>query len=547
MVKREKEKIVIIGYGWVGQANAIALTAMGYPVFYYDVHTPPRYYGDFDKYYDDIKRLNNPLDEEGNNTWYVVCVGDKVSSVGEQDISFIEKALVSIRQAKGRVVLRSTILPQNLSKLEFDYYLPEFLHEKKGVEECINPYYFVIGTTGSVKFMPNFLNEWRTNAHRIFSGTIEQASYIKYLSNIWNALRISFVNEVGDVMVDSKLVNVEDTQRALDFLFEKKIYLRYGKAFSGHCLPKDSLAFAGIHSQNRKSHILEAIYLSNDSHQKLEGQREGLIEWSSPWEYYSHVSDSTDAMKFLIKRLFGSRHIVGFKKIVKPIVNPIINKVLGNNNLSDTRKTWNKLAKQNAFYFVNIGTPSRKKVNVFELRETGKFDYDRNVLNDKLIAGHLKDPKTSTVLEIGTGVARMTEFMACDFGQIKGIDISSEMVKIAQNRLKGVVNVAVSVNNGKSIPFSDNNFDLIYSQSVFRYLPNVDTVLSYLKEISRTLKADGIAKIQFRTGGTPRKWQWVYGVSFVPEEISNLAQSAGLRVIKQHIDGARNIWAWFEK
>jgi len=121
------------------------------------------------------------------------------------------------------------------------------------------------------------------------------------------------------------------------------------------------------------------------------------------------------------------------------------------------------------------------------------------------------------------------------------------MVKIAQNRLKGVVNVAVSVNNGKSIPFSDNNFDLIYSQSVFRYLPNVDTVLSYLKEISRTLKADGIAKIQFRTGGTPRKWQWVYGVSFVPEEILNLAQSAGLRVIKQHIDGARNIWAWFEK
>ena len=543
----KKEKIVIVGYGWVGQANAVALRAMGCPVFYYDVHVPPRYYGDFDKYYEGIKKLNNPLDEESDDTFYLVCVGDKVSPEGEQDISFIEKALVSIKKAKGRIILRSTVLPQYLSKLDFDYYLPEFLHEKKGVEECLRPYYFVVGARGSIKNMPNFLTEWKQNAHRTFEGTVEQASYIKYLSNIWNALRIAFVNELGDVMVDSGLVSAREAQKALDFLFENKIYLRYGRAFSGHCLPKDSLAFARAHSQNQAPYILKAIPLSNDFHQKLESRLDSLVEWSSPWEYQSYVSDSTDAVRFLLKRLLTSRHTTGIKKIARPVVNPIINKIWGKNNLLDVKKTWDKLARENALYFVNIGTPSGRRVSDLELRETGRFDYEKNIISDECLKDYIKDPKMATVLEIGVGVARMTEHIARDFGQVCGVEISDEMAKIAKERLGGVANVVISTNNGRSIPFPDSNFDFIFSQSVFRYLPNSETAASYLEEIKRTLKPGGIAKIQFRTGGSPRKWQWFYGVSFVPEEISSLAQSAGLRIVKQYVDGARNIWTWFIK
>jgi phosphoglycerate dehydrogenase-like enzyme len=36
----KEEKIVIVGFGWVGQANALALVQMGYQVFYYDVLPP---------------------------------------------------------------------------------------------------------------------------------------------------------------------------------------------------------------------------------------------------------------------------------------------------------------------------------------------------------------------------------------------------------------------------------------------------------------------------------------------------------------------------
>ena len=129
-----KEKIVIVGYGWVGQANALALTTMGYPVFYYDVTPPVFRYEKYRDLYKQIPALNNPLQRDGQNTWYMVSVGDRVKESGEQDISLIKNALNSLKAAKGKVILRSTILPQSLKDLPFDYYLPEFLHENHAAE-----------------------------------------------------------------------------------------------------------------------------------------------------------------------------------------------------------------------------------------------------------------------------------------------------------------------------------------------------------------------------------------------------------------------------
>jgi len=240
----KKEKIVILGYGWVGQANALALVRMGYEVFYYDVVTPKKNYPEYEAIYEKVKSLSKSLEKEGPDTWYFVCVGDRVSTDGIQDISLIVTALDSIREAKGRIILRSTVLPQYLNKLNFDYYLPEFLHELKAVEECLQPPHLIIGKRNPGLPDPGFLTVWRARSRKVFDGTPHQASYIKYLSNVWNALRIAFVNEWGDAMIHQGGLSSSETQEAINFLFEKKSYLRYGKSFGGHCLPKDSLAFA---------------------------------------------------------------------------------------------------------------------------------------------------------------------------------------------------------------------------------------------------------------------------------------------------------------
>lgn len=281
-----KETIVIVGYGWVGQANALALSGAGYDVYYFDTGKPElRYVENYKELYGTIKSLAHVLEKDGVNTWYIVSVGDRVAQDGEQDISLIRKALESLRNVKGKVILRSTVLPAHLSSLDFHYYVPEFLHEKKAVEECMNPHYFILGKRGNVNQEPSFFEVWRNNASKTYEGTPEEASHIKYLSNIWNALRITFVNEFGNAMLypenKEKLANIE---KIIDFFFERKSYLRYGRSYDGHCLPKDTLAFFAWNKKNGKDMaLLEGVHMSNLAHKKIEERYPNLPEWFSEW------------------------------------------------------------------------------------------------------------------------------------------------------------------------------------------------------------------------------------------------------------------------
>lgn len=288
MISPSKEKIVIVGFGWVGQANALSLSEAGYEVYYYDVGKPElRYEDTYKESYKKIQPLESVLEKDGPHTWYLVCVGDRVSPEGEQDISAIKKALDSLNHAKGGVILRSTVLPGYLKSLDFDFYVPEFLHEKKAVEECMKPHYFILGRKGTIdrEREPSFFTTWRAATPNVFTGTPEEASYIKYLSNTWNALRIAFVNEFGNAMthpIDQG--KVADIEKVMDFFFQRKGYLRYGKSFGGHCLPKDTRAFFAWHKKEGKDmSLLEGMYRSNDNHQIIEDRYPHLPEWFSEW------------------------------------------------------------------------------------------------------------------------------------------------------------------------------------------------------------------------------------------------------------------------
>ena len=281
-----KEIIIVVGYGWVGQANALTLSNVGYEVRYYDITEPKLRYADkYRELYDSVTPLSYVLEKDGPNTWYLVCVSDRVSPEGEQDISSIQKAIDSLKNAQGGIILRSTVLPGHLASLNFHYYVPEFLHKKKAVEECMMPQYFIVGSRNVINRQPSFFKVWQQRATKTFYGTPEEASYLKYLSNIWNALRVAFVNEFGNAMAypvnQEKLADIE---KVIDFFFERKSYLRYGKSFGGHCLPKDTRAFFAWHKkQSKDMSFIEGICKSNDSHQIIEKKYPHLPEWFSEW------------------------------------------------------------------------------------------------------------------------------------------------------------------------------------------------------------------------------------------------------------------------
>lgn len=281
-----KERVVVVGFGWVGQANALALSRAGYDVSYYDVQTPELRYADsYKDQYRKIKPLGRVLEKDGPNTWYMICVGDRVMLDGEQDISLIRKALESLKESRGKVILRSTVLPGHLASLRFDYYVPEFLHEKKAVEECITPHYFIAGSRNKNERRPSFFDLWRRSAVKVFYGTPEEASYLKYLSNIWNSLRIAFVNEFGNaIALPADPEKVSKNEQLINFLFEEKGYLRYGKSYAGHCLPKDTHAFYIWHKkQGKDMSVIEGVHKSNLAHRAIEEKHPYLPEWFSDW------------------------------------------------------------------------------------------------------------------------------------------------------------------------------------------------------------------------------------------------------------------------
>lgn len=280
-----KEIIVVVGFGWVGQANALALSYAGYSVYYYDIQKPEfRYKEKHEKQYHTIGTLSSVLEKDDVSTWYIVCVGDRVTSDGDQDISAIRNALLSLKNAKGGLILRSTIIPGYLASLEFDFYVPEFLHEKKAVEESISPQYFVLGERTQKKW-PSFFKLWSRNATKLFYGSPEEASYIKYLSNTWNAIRIAFVNEFGNaISYPTDKEKLTQNEKVIDFFFERKSYLRYGKSYGGHCLPKDTHAFfVWQKKQGKEMPLLEGMYRSNLIHQTLEKKHPYLPQWFSEW------------------------------------------------------------------------------------------------------------------------------------------------------------------------------------------------------------------------------------------------------------------------
>ncbi|MCK4454175.1 hypothetical protein KAU51_02415 [Candidatus Parcubacteria bacterium] len=224
----DTKKINIIGYGYVGQATGIGLKRLGYNVIAYDIQQKENIYQEKD--FDKIPLVvGKKSPDSGIN---IVCIADKVLDDGRQEIGHIAEVLNRLK-GKGIIILRTTMLPRLVAGLKFDFYWVEFLHEKKAVEEFSNPEMVVVGRYTEDKF------PFEKHFNPLCYCTPEEASHIKYLSNIYNAMRIAFVNEFGDNLEKEGIKK----ENVIDFFFKKQKYLKWGNAFAGHCLPKDVQAY----------------------------------------------------------------------------------------------------------------------------------------------------------------------------------------------------------------------------------------------------------------------------------------------------------------
>jgi len=219
-----------------------------------------------------------------------VCVGTPSLRSGKLDLTYVERVVREIGAAiRGKksphvIVLRSTVLPGSTESsiipaieqasgvragVEFSIcYNPEFMREGSAVADFQKPPYTILGTQDGQSLGP--LRElYKGIDGPIFETSIAVAEMVKYASNAFHALKVSFANEVGTLCkglgVDADAVTriyTADTKLNIS-----PAYLSPGFSFGGSCLPKDLRALAyRARELDIELPLLEAVLPSNMVH-----------------------------------------------------------------------------------------------------------------------------------------------------------------------------------------------------------------------------------------------------------------------------------------
>jgi len=97
-------------------------------------------------------------------------------------------------------------------------------------------------------------------------------------------------------------------------------------------------------------------------------------------------------------------------------------------------------------------------------------------------------------LDIGTGPAQIPILLAQKQPQIKitAIDLSAEMLKVAEREVQSAAlgqQIVLQMGDAKKLPFADNHFDGIFSNSIIHHIPKP---IQVMREVKRVLKPNGL-------------------------------------------------------
>jgi len=276
----KKNKIAVIGTGYVGLVSGVCFADLGYKVIC------------IDKDKDKIKKLKKgviPIYEPGleemvkrnvkqgrlffnadlgrsiqNATIIFICVGTPSTKNGKPDLSYIKAVAREIgRNIKGpKIIVTKSTVPtgtgKNLvAKIISKYWKgdfetasnPEFLREGTAISDFLNPDRIVIGVN-SPKAGKALLELYeKIDCPKIVT-TLESAEMIKYASNAFLATKISFINEIANICEKSG-ADVEEVAGGMGL--DKRIgkhFLKSGLGYGGSCLPKDVKALRHLAGAN---------------------------------------------------------------------------------------------------------------------------------------------------------------------------------------------------------------------------------------------------------------------------------------------------------
>jgi UDPglucose 6-dehydrogenase len=298
--------IAVIGTGYVGLVSGSLLSDFGHTVVCVDIDT---------KKIENLKQGIIPIFEPGlepivrNNMYYkrlsftldlkdavssssviFIAVGTPPADDGNADVQFVLSAAKDIAACMNEykvIVNKSTVpvgtgkkvkatirevLDQRKVSFSFDIVSnPEFLREGSAVQDFTHPDRVVIGTESeeALSIMKDVYRVLYLNETPFVETDLETAEMIKYASNAFLAMKITFINELANVC-EKVGANIQKVAKAMgqDGRISPK-FLHPGPGYGGSCFPKDTKALATLAKQNGvPMNLLEATISANEK-QKL--------------------------------------------------------------------------------------------------------------------------------------------------------------------------------------------------------------------------------------------------------------------------------------
>ncbi len=302
-------KIAVIGAGYVGLVTAACFSEFGYEVICIDNN----------KY--KIKQLKKkiiPIYEPGlsdlvkkNAKSKYLLFSNSISKIKDANIIFIAVGTPSTRRGDGEadlkfvfsvvkdiskflikrkkqlVITKSTVPVGTGKKIQDmmcelrpdlinnkDYFIasnPEFLREGSAIEDFMRPDRVVCGVTDkqAEEILKELYRPLNLREAPVLFADLESAEIIKYASNAFLALKVSFINEIAN-LCEKTGGNVQMIAKGmgLDNRIGPK-FLHPGPGFGGSCFPKDTRALYASFKKNKINNTLVKSVINFNEDRKI--------------------------------------------------------------------------------------------------------------------------------------------------------------------------------------------------------------------------------------------------------------------------------------
>ena len=201
---------------------------------------------------------------------------------------------------------------------------------------------------------------------------------------------------------------------------------------------------------------------------------------------------------------------------------------------SDPERFWDERARENALFFVDSRLAHESP------DEQAFWDGGPEALDILFGDVGFAPSRDDTVVEIGCGVGRLTRALAGRVGHVIGTDISSEMIKRAQEWNAEIDNIDWVHGDGQTLqPLDGGSVDGCLTHVVLQHIPDPEVIRGYLRDMGRVLRPGGWALFVLSTDSRVHRLSFGGRVKRLLGRDLSVAQEAAWRGSSLEVDDLR--------